>query len=125
MVLVTEPTPFGLHDLRLAVDMVRALRLPFAVVVNRAGIGDDRVHAFCDEQGIPILLEIPDDRRIAEAYSRGCLIVDVLPEYRSLFYRLLDRARHLAETQDLIPKHDPAPARAMHHLTAVQLAERS
>jgi len=91
VVLVTEPTPFGLHDLKLAVDMVRALEMPFGAVVNRVGIGDDRVHAFCEREGIPILLEIPDDRRIAEAYSRGELIVDALPEYRSSFLRLLDQ----------------------------------
>ena len=89
VLLVTEPTPFGLHDLRLAVDMVRELGIPFGVVVNRMGIGDDRVHRFCREQEIPILLEIPDDRRIAEAYSRGELVVDALPEYLSHFATLL------------------------------------
>lgn len=89
VLLVTEPTPFGLHDLRLAVDMVRELGLPFGVVVNRMGIGDNRVHLFCREQEIPILLEIPDDRRIAEAYSRGELIVEALPEYHSQFATLL------------------------------------
>jgi MinD superfamily P-loop ATPase len=89
--LVTEPTPFGLHDLALAVDMVRELGIPFGVVVNRMGIGDDRVHAFCDVQNIPVLLEIPDDRRIAEAYSRGELIVDTLPEYCGLFEGLLEQ----------------------------------
>lgn len=94
--LVTEPTPFGLHDLSLAVDMVRELRIPFGVVVNRVGVGDDRVHAFCRREGIPILLDIPDDRRIAEIYSRGRLVVDDLPEYRPLFRRLLDGARALA-----------------------------
>lgn len=88
VVLVTEPTPFGLHDLKLAVDMVRELRIPFGVVVNRVGIGDDRVRLFCGNEGIPILLEIPDDRRIAEAYSRGELIVEALPEYIALFERL-------------------------------------
>jgi MinD superfamily P-loop ATPase len=91
VVLVTEPTPFGLHDLTLAVDMVRELGIPFGVVVNRMGIGDDRVHAFCGKEGIPVLLEIPDDRRIAEAYSRGELIVDALPEYRGLFEGLLEQ----------------------------------
>jgi MinD superfamily P-loop ATPase len=96
VVLVTEPTPFGLHDLKLAVEMVRELGLPFGVVVNRVGAGDDRVHRFCHEQGAPILLEIPDDRRIAEAYSRGLLIVDALPEYRVLFRQLLRRATRLA-----------------------------
>ena len=89
--LVTEPTPFGLHDLKLAVDMVRELGMPFGVVINRVGVGDDRVHVYCGEESIPILLEIPDDRRIAEAYSRGELIVDALPEYRALFEGLLER----------------------------------
>jgi len=89
VVLVTEPTPFGLHDLRLAVDMVRELAIPFGVVVNRMGVGDDRVHRFCREQGVPVLLELPDDRRIAEAYSRGELVVDALPEYGSHFATLL------------------------------------
>jgi len=89
VLLVTEPTPFGLHDLRLAVDMIRELSIPFGVVVNRMGVGDDRVHRFCREQEIPVLLEIPDDRRIAEAYSRGEPIVDALPEYASHFATLL------------------------------------
>jgi MinD superfamily P-loop ATPase len=89
VLLVTEPTPFGLHDLRLAVDMVRELGIPFGVVVNRMGIGDNRIHMFCREEEIPILLEIPDDRRIAEAYSRGELVVEALPEYLSHFATLL------------------------------------
>jgi MinD superfamily P-loop ATPase len=70
-VLVTEPTPFGLHDLELAVQTAREMKIPFGVVVNRAGIGDSRVGAFCAAEGIPILLEIPDNRLIAEACSRG------------------------------------------------------
>jgi MinD superfamily P-loop ATPase len=85
VLLVTEPTPFGLHDLRLAVDMVRQLRIPFGVVVNRVGIGDDRVHRYCAAEDIPVVLDIPDDRRIAEAYSRGKIIVEALPEYNRLF----------------------------------------
>lgn len=88
VVLVTEPTPFGLNDLKLAVDVVRELAIPFGVVVNRVGVGDMRVHTFCREQDIPILAEIPDDRRIAEAYSRGELVVEALPEFRGLFHRL-------------------------------------
>ena len=91
ILLVTEPTPFGLHDLSLTVDMVRELAIPFAVVINRAGSGDDRVHAFCRDARVPILAEIPDDRRIAEAYSRGELIVEALPEYRGLFADLAER----------------------------------
>jgi MinD superfamily P-loop ATPase len=69
--LVTEPTPFGLHDLRLAVDTARQMNIPCGVVINRAGIGDNRVDDFCTSEGVPILMEIPDDRRIAEACSRG------------------------------------------------------
>ncbi len=83
--LVTEPTPFGLHDLKLAVEMVRRLEIPFGVVINRMGVGDGRVHAFCALEGIPVLAEIPDDRRIAEAYSRGEPLVEALPRYRRLF----------------------------------------
>ena len=91
VLLVTEPTPFGLHDLKLAVDMVREIALPFGVIVNRMGIGDGRVHAYCREQGIPIFLEIPDDQRIAEVYSQGRLIVEALPEYRGMFERLIEK----------------------------------
>jgi MinD superfamily P-loop ATPase len=102
--LVTEPTPFGLHDLKLAVEMVRELRIPFGVVVNRVGIGDDRVHEFCGNEDIPILLEIPDDRRIAEVYSRGEIIVEALPEYLAHFERLREAVLERTST-DL---HDPA-----------------
>jgi MinD superfamily P-loop ATPase len=70
-VLVTEPTPFGLHDLKLAVETARELNLHFGVVVNRVGIGDSRVESFCASEDIDILMEIPDNRRIAEACSRG------------------------------------------------------
>jgi MinD superfamily P-loop ATPase len=91
VLLVTEPTPFGLHDLKIAADMVRELGIPFGVVVNRVGIGDERVHVYCNKQNIPIILEIPDDRRIAEAYSRGELIVESLPEYRGLFLNLIEK----------------------------------
>jgi MinD superfamily P-loop ATPase len=98
VVLVTEPTPFGLNDLKLAVDMVRELGIPFGVVINRVGVGDDRVHAYCREQDIPILLEIPDDRRIAETYSRGELAVKALPEYRDHFSRLWNSMSTMKET---------------------------
>jgi MinD superfamily P-loop ATPase len=99
VVLVTEPTPFGLHDLKLAVDMVRELRIPFGVVVNRVGAGDERVHVFCARQGIPILIEIPEDRRIAEAYSRGMLLVEALPEYRGIFQVLAEKTVNRQNTK--------------------------
>jgi MinD superfamily P-loop ATPase len=94
--LVTEPTPFGLHDLSLAVEAVRLLGIPFGVVVNRAGCGDDRVQAYCRGQGIPLLLEIPQDRRIAEAYARGRPLVAAFPEWRTAFADLLAAAMQLA-----------------------------
>jgi len=86
--LVTEPTPFGLNDLKLAVETVRELKIPFGVIINRAGSGDDLVNSYCTAERIPILLEIPDDRRIAEAYSRGEIIIEALPAYRTLFEKL-------------------------------------
>jgi MinD superfamily P-loop ATPase len=85
VVLVTEPTPFGLNDLCLAVETVRALGLPFGVVVNRSDVGDDGVRRYCHQQEIRIVLELPDERRIAEAYSRGVPAVEALPGMRVLF----------------------------------------
>jgi MinD superfamily P-loop ATPase len=86
--LVTEPTPFGLHDLQIAVEVVRILDIPMGVVVNFAGIGDRGVHEFCEEQGIPVMMEIPFDRRIAELYSKGIPFVEAMPEWRKRFTEL-------------------------------------
>jgi MinD superfamily P-loop ATPase len=91
VVLVTEPTPFGLNDLRLAVEMVRALGLHAVVAVNRFGLGDDQVQRYCADEGLEIVLELPDDRRVAEASSRGELLVDALPELREELQRAWDR----------------------------------
>lgn len=85
VVLVTEPTPFGLGDLVLAVGVVREMRIPFGVVINRADIGDSRVSEYCRLEKIPVLLEIPNDRRVAESYSRGQTIIEGVPEMRFLF----------------------------------------
>ena len=88
VLLVTEPTPFGLNDLKLAVEMIRQLGLRHGVVINRADIGDQRVRKFCAGESIPILLEIPDDRRVAEAYSRGHMAARVLPEWSESMLKL-------------------------------------
>jgi MinD superfamily P-loop ATPase len=96
VLLVTEPTPFGQHDLTLAVETMRTLAVPFGVAVNRIGIGDRRVHDYCAREGIPILLELPEDRRIAEAYSRGELLIEALPEYRGAFEDLSRRLNKAA-----------------------------
>jgi MinD superfamily P-loop ATPase len=93
VVLVTEPTAFGLHDLTLAVEMVRVLSRPMGVVLNRADMGDDRVEQFCAREGIPIWGRIPHDRRIAEAYSRGEIAVDVLPDTIPFFAAVIDAIR--------------------------------
>ena len=90
VLLVTEPTPFGLNDLKLAVGMVRELKNPFAVVINQSDLGDDQVQQYCDGENIQIILEIPNDRRIAEAYSVGKMIIDVLPEYKKDFTGLYE-----------------------------------
>ncbi|MGQ9681484.1 MAG: ATP-binding protein [Anaerolineae bacterium] len=90
VLLVTEPTPFGLHDLEIAVQTARdELGLPVGVVVNRDGVGDRGVEEFCARADIPILLRIPLDRRIAQAYSEGMLWVEALPEYRQPLRDLL------------------------------------
>jgi len=107
VLLVTEPTPFGLHDLELAAAMVRELAIPFGVVVNRAGSGDDRVHRYCAREGIPLLAQIPDDRRIAEAYSRGEVVVDALPEYHGLLTELLASVDELRTTTRRAPAPTP------------------
>lgn len=86
--LVTEPTPFGLNDLKLAVGMVRILGIPFGVLINLADIGDQEVLSYCKKEAIPVLLEIPFERKIAEAYSRGTPLIDALPEYKPRFLTL-------------------------------------
>ena len=87
-ILVTEPTPFGLNDLRLAVEMVRKLRLPFGVVINCADIGDEEVENYCRDENIQILMTIPWDRRIAADYSNGIPLLEALPEYKKKFLKL-------------------------------------
>ncbi|MGB9813125.1 MAG: ATP-binding protein [Thermovenabulum sp.] len=87
-VLVTEPTPFGLSDLKLAVEVVRELKIPFGVVINRAGIGNDEVEQYLKEEGISLLLKIPFDRRYAFCYADGHLLIEKFPELRQSFMNL-------------------------------------
>ena len=90
--MVTEPTPFGLHDLKMAVEVARdKLKLRVGVVINRDGVGDDRVEMYCREEGIPVLMRIPLDRRIAEACSLGLPLPLALPEYQQPFIDLYHR----------------------------------
>jgi MinD superfamily P-loop ATPase len=95
IMLVTEPTPFGLHDLRLAVEAVKLLGIPCGLVINRSDMGDEGVREYAGQEGLPILLEIPYDRKIAEAYSRGTPIVEAMPEWAEKFRRLYNRIETL------------------------------
>ncbi|MBN1408711.1 MAG: hypothetical protein JW956_13020, partial [Calditrichaceae bacterium] len=74
VILVTEPTPFGLHDLKLAVETIRQLKVPFGVVINRFGIGNDDVLNYCVDENIKVIAKIPNERKIAETYAKGLLI---------------------------------------------------
>jgi len=90
LILVTEPTPFGLNDLKLAVGMVKILSIPHGIVINRSDLGDDKVKEYAKEENIPILMEIPFDRQIAETYSKGKLLVEELPEWKERFIHLYE-----------------------------------
>lgn len=91
VLFVTEPTPFGLHDLKQVVAIAHDLGIPAGVVINRDGIGDDAVGAYCAEHDLPILLRIPMDRRIAEAIAGGRTLVDAAVDYRPKFRDLLEQ----------------------------------
>jgi len=94
-VLVTEPTPFGLSDLRAAVDTCRQLGVPYGVIINRDGVGDAGVEAYCADQRIPVLLRIPQERVIAEAYSRGETLAHAFPEWVAPLQDVFARVRDL------------------------------
>ena len=90
VILVTEPTPFGLHDLTLAVETMRKLKRDFGVVINRHGIGDDKVEQYCEDESIKILAKLPNQRRIAELYAEGKLIYPEVGEFRQQLEGILD-----------------------------------
>lgn len=91
VLLVTEPTPFGLHDLGLAVEAIKILNIPSGLIINRADAGDDKVKSYAEQENLPILMEIPFDRGIAEAYSRGELLIEVIPQWKEKFVELYCR----------------------------------
>ena len=95
-ILVTEPTPFGLHDLALAVETVRELNIPCGIVLNRAGIGDSGAEEFCHKENLPILLTIPLDMEIARNYSRGVTLVQGMPQWKEGFLRLFELIQEIA-----------------------------
>lgn len=93
VLLVTEPTPFGLNDLGLALDMVKKLGIPHGVLVNRAEAGNLDAEVFCSHRGTEIIARLPDKREIAEKYSRGEMILHAVPETRIHFEHLWQAIR--------------------------------
>ncbi|MFC1957802.1 ATP-binding protein [Chloroflexota bacterium] len=94
-ILVTEPTPFGLNDLGLAIETVKELRIPCGVVINRAGTGDSKVQEYCAKENIPVLLTIPLDTSIARLYSRGIALVEGMPQWKESFVELFDSIQEI------------------------------
>jgi MinD superfamily P-loop ATPase len=100
VLMVTEPTPFGLHDLKLAVEAVKLLGIPHGLVINRSDLGNDEVWQYARTENIPILMEIPFDRAIAEAYSQGRLIVEAMPAWKGKFQELFSRIEQLSKARE-------------------------
>jgi len=96
VILVTEPTPFGLYDLQLAVEICEQLNLKKGVIINRAGKNEDTTEDYCKKKNIPILLKIPFKRTIAEGYSKGFSLVEILPEYKDEFRDLVNTIREIS-----------------------------
>ncbi len=95
-VLVTEPTPFGIHDLSLAVELLKELHIPYGVVINRCDIGDDRMDRYCSENNIPVLMKLPNEIKIAELYSRGIPFVLQMPQWKESFLDMFRQVMTLA-----------------------------
>jgi MinD superfamily P-loop ATPase len=92
-ILVTEPTPFGLHDLKITVQVLKDIGVPMGVVINRAGLGDRKVYEYCREENISLLMEIPFDKKIAELYSCGVPFVLEMPEWKNAFLEMMDKIK--------------------------------
>ena len=103
-ILVTEPTPFGLNDLMLAVETVRELNIPFGVVLNRVGVGYKDVEKYCLEENIPIMLTIPLDTEIARLYSKGIALVEGMPQWKSSIIEVLDGIREILDERNCSPQ---------------------
>ena len=88
VLLVTEPTPFGLHDLKLAIKLTEELNIPAGVIINRDGVGDTKVDDFCQEAGLPILMRIPLERKIGAGIAAGQPLTDIYPAYKDRFRQL-------------------------------------
>ena len=100
VLMVTEPTPFGLHDLKLAVEAVKLLGIPHGLVINRSDLGNDDVWQYARTENLSILMEIPFDRAIAEAYSQGRLMVEAMPAWKGKFQELFSRIEQLSKARE-------------------------
>jgi len=98
--LVTEPTPFGLHDLKQMIGIVRDMNIPAGLVINRDGIGDDSLEELIQEEKLPILLRVPFNRLLAEKLAAGQSLVDVMPEYREVLVKLYQEIREIVGGSD-------------------------
>jgi MinD superfamily P-loop ATPase len=105
-ILVTEPTPFGLHDLVLAVEVLQKLQIPFGVVMNRSDIGDENVDMYCRDNNIPILMRIPFDREIASLYSKGLPFIKEKKEYGKAFWDMFSRIVNIINEKENISANE-------------------
>lgn len=101
VLLVTEPTPFGLHDLKLAVQLTQVLSKPTGVIINRDGIGNDSIEKYCNENNIPILLRIPYNRKISEATALGVNLIEIIPEIKSQYLEMIDKITNLVASKEI------------------------
>lgn len=92
-IIVVEPSPFGLNDMKLVVQLLRDMKIPFGVVINKFDENENIVKKYCDDENIEIIGTIPFDRKIAETYSKGEIIAEALPEYRENFETILKRVK--------------------------------
>jgi len=97
--LVTEPTPFGLNDLILAVETVRKLEIPFGVIINRSDLGDNKTEEYCASENITVLMSIPFKKEIARAYSKGLALIEILPEYAQKFREVIEEVNRIIKEQ--------------------------
>jgi MinD superfamily P-loop ATPase len=97
VILITEPTPFGFHDIKLAIETMKKMQKKFGVIINRHGIGNDDVLNYCNDNDIPLLAKIPNDRYIAELYSNGELIYNKVPEVKKQLKNIYDYILKLKE----------------------------
>jgi MinD superfamily P-loop ATPase len=101
VLLVTEPTPFGLHDMKLAIKVLKQLKLPFGIIVNKSVSDSDCIGKYCKSGKMPLMMRIPEDRKIAEAYSCGVSLLESMPEIRSKFETLIADMKELVKGKDI------------------------